>query len=127
MIAYKGDNYKITLRKTITPLPFTIKLNDFEKFSYPGTELASEYQSYVTIIEEDGLEWSQQIRMNEPLRTHGYTLYQSSFVTLADKQFSVLAVVKNSGYLFPYIASILMALGLFFQCLKRFRASKENA
>ncbi len=108
-------NYKLLLTKANRLLPFAVKLNAFKKFSYPGSDTASEYESKVTIIEKSGLEWDQAIRMNEPLRTHGYTLYQSSFLEVNGQQASVLAVVKNSGFLFPYIASIIMALGLILQ------------
>ncbi|MDG1286404.1 MAG: cytochrome c biogenesis protein ResB [Rickettsiales bacterium] len=110
-----GKNYKLLFTKANRLLPFAVKLNKFKKFSYPGSDTPSEYESQVTIIEESGLEWHQAIRMNEPLRTHGHTLYQSSFLEVNGQQASVLAVVKNTGFLFPYIASIIMALGLMLQ------------
>ena len=51
--------------------------------------------------------------MNAPLRHKGYTLYQASYAELDNgKEATVLAVVKNSGRLFPYISSIIMAVGL---------------
>ena len=116
------DRYRIAMRKNQRPLPFAVRLEKFEKFTHPGTEMASEYQSDVTIIEEGGLEWQQSIRMNEPLRTHGYTLYQSSFIDARGEMLSVLAVVKNHGFFFPYIASFIMAIGLILQM--RIRAKK---
>jgi len=50
--------------------------------------------------------------MNEPLRYRGYTLYQSSFDLSGDTPYTVLTVVENKGRIFPYIASLLIALGL---------------
>lgn len=106
------DSYHIAIGKNQRPLPFSVRLEKFQKFTHPGTEMASEYQSDVTIIEASGLEWKQSIRMNEPLRTHGYTLYQSSFIDARGELMSVIAVVKNHGFAFPYIASLIMSIGL---------------
>ncbi len=111
-ISIGNDTYMIAMRKTQRPLPFAVKLNKFQKFTHPGTNMAREYQSDITIIEANGLQWQHSIRMNEPLRTHGYTLYQSSFIDARGKPLSVLAVVKNHGFIFPYIASLIMAIGL---------------
>ncbi len=119
------ENYKLILQKQKRVLPFKVQLNSFKKHNYAGSDIASEYESNVTIIEEGGLEWSQVIRMNEPLRTHGYTLYQSSFLEMNGRQASVIAIVKNSGFLFPYIASIIMAMGLILQSISRFGRVKS--
>ena len=110
------------MRKNQRSLPFTVRLEKFEKFTHPSTEMAREYQSDVTIIEESGLEWQQSIRMNEPLRTQGYTLYQSSFIDAGGELLSILAVVKNHGFFFPYIASFIMTIGMIIQM--RIRAKK---
>lgn len=118
---YKGKNYQIRFEKAQRKLPFSVRLDSFRKFTYPGSMMASEYESKVTIIEASGLEWSQDIRMNEPLRTQGYTIYQSSFLEGGGQQLSVLAVVKNRGAIFPYIASIIMAIGLIWHVLLRRR------
>lgn len=120
-----GKSYKIFLQKSQRALPFMVRLNAFRKFTHPGTQMAKEYESDVTIVEPSGVEWSQTIRMNEPLRTHGYTLYQSSFLEAGGRQASVLAVVKNKGYLFPYIASIIMAIGLIWHSYLHFQRRKS--
>lgn len=124
-ITVGGDVYRIVLRKKQRPLPFTVRLEAFEKFTHPGTDTAREYQSDVTIIEPSGLEWRQSIRMNEPLRTHGHTLYQSSFIDARGEIRSVLAVVKNHGFAFPYIASLVLALGLMLHVRLRARRIEE--
>jgi cytochrome c biogenesis protein ResB len=105
---------KITLavRKTQRVLPFSVKLIDFEKIAYAGTSMAREYQSIVEIDEGSGIRWQAMIRMNEPLRVMGYTLYQSSFVERSGETISVLAVVKNKGRVFPYVASLVIGIGL---------------
>ena len=51
--------------------------------------------------------------MNQPLRHGGMTFYQSSFGnTAAGKDISVLQVVRNPGWLLPYVSVALMSLGL---------------
>lgn len=107
-----GEDYTLAVRKKQRKLPFRITLLEFEKFTYAGSDTAKEYQSKVQIDEGDGLVWQAMIRMNEPLRIMGYTLYQSSFLEQGDKQVSVLAVVKNKGRVFPYVASLVIGLGL---------------
>lgn len=103
--------YNVALRKAQTPLPFSIELVKFEKEYHPGTSKARSYQSEV-ILREGDVEWRSLIKMNEPLRYRGYTFYQSSFIDTGEAQASVLAVVKNAGRMFPYIASIVMCIGL---------------
>jgi hypothetical protein len=116
-----GDKvYQIALRKKLRELPFTIQLIDFEKSVYPGTQMAKEYQSRVRLQDGDSL-WESVISMNEPLRYKGYSFYQSSFIQTAEGQISVLAVVKNSGRSFPYIASVAICIGLILHLILRRR------
>lgn len=119
------SHYALDLRRAQRPLPFSVQLDSFEKFTYPGTDKASDYESLVTLTGEDGVSWQEAIRMNEPVRTHGHTLYQSSYMEIDGVQRSVIAVVKNHGFLFPYIASILMAIGLILHA--RLRGRKSNS
>ena len=50
--------------------------------------------------------------MNKPFRYRQYTFYQSSYSQSNDRQSSTLAVVENRGKWLPYVAGLLMALGL---------------
>jgi len=105
------DHYEMVVQHEQRELPFTVRLRHFEKSDYPGTEMARSYSSEVTV--KDGpLEWNATIEMNQPLRHAGYTLYQSSFVENEGKLYTVLAVVKNTGALFPYIAIATLCAGL---------------
>ena len=105
------DKYRIVLRQSERNLPFSLKLVKFEKSEYPGTELARSYRSEVEVT-DGGLKWGKVIEMNEPLRYRGYTFYQSSFVNNDGKLSSVLAVVRNSGNAFPYIAITALCIGM---------------
>jgi hypothetical protein len=51
--------------------------------------------------------------MNHPLRYQGDTYYQSSF--LESDSGTVLQVVRNPSYQAPYVACIIVGLGLIYQ------------
>lgn len=110
-ITVSGHHYTIGLKPVERILPFDVRLMHFTKSDYPGTEEARAYRSDVE-VSDNGLKWKTTIEMNQPLRYKGYTLYQSSYVTDGDKQLSVLAVVKNAGVWFPYIAISMLCAGL---------------
>ena len=85
---------------------------------YPGTNMAKSYSSDV-ILKDGNIEWPARISMNQPLRYKGYTLYQSSFEETPEGDFTMLAVVKNPGRLFPYIASGILCFGLLIHLFQR--------
>ena len=119
IITIHNKDYALLLRPERTYLPFTIQLKDFKKIMHPGTEIAKSFSSEIYLVEN---ETSRRvlIEMNAPLRHKGYTLYQASFAELENgKQATVLAVVKNYGRLFPYIASIIMCIGILLQMIMR--------
>lgn len=107
-------NYFIALRRHSRPLPFALRLEHFTPRYYQGTDIAKSFESAVHIIEQDHKQtWPALISMNDPLRYKGYTFYQSSFLTLPNNETaSVLNVVKNAGWLFPYIATFMLFAGL---------------
>lgn len=110
-IKINNKKYTLELRQKRTYVPFKVHLNKFEKNNYKGTLEAKSYKSFVELENSKGQRWSHLIEMNEPLRFEDYTLYQSSFIE-GTKNATVLAVVQNKGRLFPYIASIVMCIGL---------------
>lgn len=103
--------YRIALEKERHTLPFSITALDVRRMLHPGTQMAKSYETRVQIEDEYG-QWEATIRMNDPLRYRGYTLFQSSFVSDPDGDVSVLAVVWNVGRAFPYIAGLILCLGL---------------
>lgn len=112
-----GKKYDIELRPRHYQLPFTVYLKDFEKLDHAGTMMARAYSSTVTITEGESTE-DLKIYMNHPLRRHGYTLYQSSFdqSNPTGIETSIFQVVYNKGQLMPYIAVIIITLGLLIHC-----------
>jgi len=110
--------YKIMYGKQQRILPFSLSLIDFVKTDYPGTNTAKAFHADIT-IHDKALEWPTRIEMNAPLRYKGYTFYQSSFQDDQNQQATILAVVENQGVIFPYIGTILMALGLIIHAIIR--------
>jgi hypothetical protein len=105
------DVFQIALRKKAYILPFEIELLDFERQVHPGTNTPRSFKSDVNVVRGEAKR-KLTISMNEPLRTEGYTLYQSSFSQAEGKETSILAVVENKGRMFPYIASIIICIGI---------------
>ena len=63
--------------------------------------------------------------MNQPLRYKGYSFYQSSYIDANGTEFTVLAVVNNIGRLFPYISTIIIALGILAHLVQHLRAKND--
>jgi ABC-type transport system involved in cytochrome c biogenesis permease subunit len=107
-----GKTYELSLRRTRYYVPFTVQLDKFTHEKYPGTETPRRFASDVT-LKEDASSFPFNISMNQPLRHAGLTFFQSSFGSTKDgKNLSVLQVVRNPGWLIPYISVALMSLGL---------------
>lgn len=108
-----GRHFSLLVEKRQRDLPFSLFLDDFRASNHPGTAMARAYHSDVT-VKDGAVEWPVRIEMNKPLRYKGYTFFQSSFFRPGDggKEYTVLAVVQNGAWLFPYIGTGLMAFGL---------------
>jgi hypothetical protein len=109
---YSNRDYYFLLRLKRIILPLQLKLLDFKKTVYPGSDIPKSFASRVE-IESGGLRREALISMNRPLRFRGYTFYQSSYAE--DDQHgasSTFAVVRNAGRWLPYISSALVFLGL---------------
>ncbi len=115
LISPKIDSYIIKIRNKRTYLPFNVELIKFTKETHPGSNLAKTYSSEI-ILHDNNINWHSLIKMNNPLRYQGYTFFQSSYI---GDNITVLAVVKNLGRLFPYIASIIMSIGLLIHLFQR--------
>jgi hypothetical protein len=107
--------YSFELRRRQTPLPFTLALDKFSRELHPRTTMAKAYASEVTKI-EDGMRQSLRISMNEPLRSHGYTVYQASWgpqdAAPGTPVYSVLAVSRDPAERFPLFACVVITCGM---------------
>jgi len=110
----QGHTWSIALRLKRYYQPFSIHLVKVTHDVYPGTEIPKNFASRVRILSDDGKEDRETtIYMNNPLRFGGKTFYQ--YQMNAANQMSAFQVVSNPGWLLPYIACIMMGLGLIIQ------------
>lgn len=113
----------VQLRRARHPLPFAIRLLDFEKAFHPNTRVPRSFRSRVEVI-ENGRTREVVISMNRPLLYGAVALYQSSYAEAPDgREISVLAVSENHVRPAPYLATALMALGMAAHCLRPRRSS----
>jgi len=106
-----GKMYWISMRFKRTYKPYSLYLEDFKHDLFTGTQMARNYSSQVRLIDRNrNVDREVLIYMNHPLRHAGETFYQASF--LQDDAGTVLQVVKNPGWLIPYVSSGLITLGM---------------
>ena len=109
-----GRTWSIQLRPTRYYKPYSLALLDFTHETYPGTQIPKNFSSKVTLTDPEVNDSRQVlIYMNHPLRYQGDTYYQSGFEP--DNSGTVLQVVRNPSYQAPYIACIVVSLGLIYQ------------
>lgn len=129
---YKGVPSKVLIDDTLfilewgsisLPLPFSVKLNDFQLERYPGSNSPSSYASEVTILDKDNnITKPYRIYMNNVLDYRGYRFFQASYDQ--DELGTILSVNKDPGKMPTYIGYFLLSLGLLVNILNsksRFR------
>jgi hypothetical protein len=109
-----GQQYDVRLRLQRTYKPYTVHLNKFSHDYYPGTDLPKNFSSEVRLMDPTRNENREvKISMNNPLRYGGETFYQQSFeVKQTGQQITALQVVRNPGWLMPYISCVMVATGM---------------
>jgi len=110
-ITLGGRALEVDVRRRRTDLPFAVALRKFTHDRHPGTDIPKRFASDVTLIEGSARS-DYTISMNQPLRHGGLTFYQSSFGTADGKPATVLQVVRNPAAWMPYVAVLIMSLGL---------------
>lgn len=109
-----GHHWSLLLRPMRYYKSYSMTLADFTHETYPGTEIAKDFSSKVNLSDTDTREQRQVvIYMNHPLRHMGDTYYQFGFER--DNSGTILQVVRNPSYQAPYIACVIVSLGLIFQ------------
>jgi len=110
-VEHDGETRLIELRFKRTYKPYTIHLIDFNHDKFVGTERPKNFSSLVRVIDEErSVDREVLIWMNHPLRYRGETFYQSSFKP--DNSGTVLQVVRNPGWLLPYISCAVVTVGM---------------
>jgi ResB-like family len=105
----EAQAYIVTYENARIQVDLPLRLKEFKVGRYQGTMRAASYESLVTL--PDGRDVT--ISMNEPLKSNGYTFYQSSFQE--DEQnrpvASILSVNRDPGRWIKYLGSLLIVLG----------------
>ncbi len=118
-----GDKtYKLTFRFKRTYLPYVVRVDKAEHDVYPGTDIPKDYASTVRVQDPDlGEHGPIRIWMNHPMYYRGLTYYQSGMDKDPDTgaNITILQVVKNPAWTFPYFACSMVALGMAFHFLLR--------
>lgn len=119
-----GAPWSVLFGKAERRLPFALALTAFHHENYPGTRTPRHYRSDLVLRDGD-VEWPVIVEMNRPLRYRDYTFFQSSFLQMPDgTESTVLSVVENDAWLFPYIGSGLMGAGLLYHLVLLLRRRK---
>lgn len=113
-----GRKFEISLRHERHYLPFSLTLKDFTHDVYPGTNIPKNFSSLVRLKDPAASEDRDVlIFMNNPLRYGGKAFYQSGY---REDTISILQVVDNPGWLLPYVAFVVVGIGMLVQFLGHF-------
>ncbi|MBL8809651.1 MAG: cytochrome c biogenesis protein CcsA [Planctomycetaceae bacterium] len=114
-VSVADKDYYFYLRFQRNYKPYEVKLIDVSRKNYVGTATPRDYRSEIEIT-EDGSTEKFTLWMNNPLRYKGETFYQSGYTPLENgKEATTLSVVRNSGWMLPYIACMIVSVGMFAQ------------
>ena len=109
-----GRTWQLAMRPARYYKPYSVTLQKFTHEKYPGTEIPKNFASRITLIDEDkAVNRNVLVYMNHPLRYRGDTYYQAGFER--DDRTSILQVVRNPSFLAPYVACIVVGVGLLVQ------------
>jgi len=98
----------------ILDMGFSIKLDKFVMHKYPGSEQASSYESFVTVI--DGKKtFPYHIYMNHILSYKGFRIYQMSYDK--DEKGSIFLIGRDPGMWITYLGYMLLTIGFFWSML----------
>lgn len=126
-LAVGNQTYTVALRPRREYKPYSLQLLEFRHDFYEGTKTPKNFSSDVRVV-GGGSDFQTKISMNSPLRHEGEALFQSSF--FPDDKGTVLQVVRNPGWLLPYISCLLVFAGLtihFVMQLTQFLARRAAA
>lgn len=137
-----GTDYQLYLRFRRTYKNYEVKLLDASRRNYVGTSTPRDYRSRIVMShpkaagadsnddEREVQEEEFTIWMNNPLRYEGETFYQSSYMEASDgTAITTLSVVRNTGWMLPYISCMILAVGMlaqFGQTLGRYLSRLER-
>jgi hypothetical protein len=112
--SWMNRTWQLVMRPTRYYKPYSVTLQKFTHERYAGTEIPKNFASRVTLIDpERSMNRDVLIYMNHPLRYRGETFYQAGFQK--DDSATILQVVHNPSFLAPYVACVIVVVGLLVQ------------
>jgi hypothetical protein len=112
-VAVGDKTYEVMLRSKRSYRPFSVHLIEFKHDRFRGTNTPKNFSSLVRLTDPRPDQREDReilIWMNHPLRYGGETFYQQAF--LAGDSGTILQVVRNPGWRMPYLACLMVALGM---------------
>jgi len=115
-----GKLFGIEMPNEIWKMPYEVKLvNSYGEF-YPGTQRPSHYSSDIVWTDHKGVEKMSTIKMNEPLRHKGYTLFQASWTPPTNGiEYSGFVIVTNPADQWPVYCLWISFMGLAFHFIMK--------
>jgi hypothetical protein len=110
-VPVRADSSATILRfgPALHELPFAVRLEEFRKVDYPGTEMAMAYESDVLVTLPDGEQEAARIYMNNPYKFGGWKVYQSGFM---GTDVSIFSIMKDPGLPLTYLGCTGLCIGL---------------
>ena len=110
-IVIGSDTLLFSLQPRQTRMPVQIELISFSKLDHPGTSNAKSFQSRIRVTGPD-LNREAIISMNRPFRYRSWTLYQTGYSENDGHLLSSFSVVQNPVRYAPYVAGVIIMIGL---------------
>ncbi len=127
-----GDKaYELAMRFRREYKPYSVTLDDVRADMYLGTNTPKNYSSDIRLVDKSkNVDRDVHIWMNNPLRYEGETFYQTSYDPgSGGREITVLSVVRNTGWMIPYVACMLVGTGMlahFSIALMRFMRRRDQ-
>jgi hypothetical protein len=110
-VAYGDETATLAYRSPEAALPFKVTLLRFNNEPYPGSRMASTFESTVRVEDPEKGDFETLISMNHPLHHRGYIFFQSSFVE-GRPMMSIFSVARAPGLPLVYLGTTLIGVGI---------------
>ena len=110
-VAYGDETASLAYRSPEAALPFKVTLLRFSNEPYPGSRMASTFESTVRVEDPEQGTFETLISMNHPFHHRGYIFFQSSFVE-GRPMMSIFSVARAPGLPLVYLGTALIGVGV---------------
>jgi ABC-type transport system involved in cytochrome c biogenesis permease subunit len=112
-VVVDGKPIAIDFRPKRTYKQYDITLKEVRKDDYVAGDTPRNYSSSLRVVDPvRGIDRTESIRMNNPMRFADATFYQSGYQQLKDgRKMSTIQVVDNVGWMLPYVSCMIVVVG----------------